>query len=91
MNRLQINFEVTGEGEENTGNKGGRIASSPLPINSGMIWFKRDKEKERFYLLAGMGGKAMRRKNKIFLAWSIFAAAVVSFALALTLFLLNIN
>ncbi|HZQ47734.1 MAG TPA: hypothetical protein VFC07_12020 [Verrucomicrobiae bacterium] len=58
---------------------------------TGMIWFKRDKEKERFYLLPGMGGKAMRKKNKIFLAWSIFAAVIVSFALALTLVLLNVH
>jgi hypothetical protein len=54
-----------------------------------MICLKRDKEKERFYLFAGMGGKAMRRKNKIFLAWSILAAMVVSFALAFFLLTLN--
>lgn len=54
-----------------------------------MIWLKKDREKERFYLLAGMGGRAMRRKNKIFLVWSIFAAAVVSFVLALVLMTLG--
>lgn len=54
-----------------------------------MSWLKRSKEKERFYLLAGMGGKAQRRKNKIFLAWSILAAAVVSFVLGVTFYFLN--
>jgi len=28
-----------------------------------MSWFARDKEKDRYYLFAGMGGKAGKRKE----------------------------
>lgn len=43
-----------------------------------MGWFKRDREKDRFYLLPGMGGKAYVRKRNIILAWSIIAGLLVS-------------
>ena len=50
-----------------------------------MGWFKRDKEKERFYLLPGQGGKALRRKRRLILKWAIvagiFVSAVLGFAL----------
>jgi len=54
-----------------------------------MIWPKRNKEKERFYLLAGMGGRALRRKRRIFLAWSIAAGLMVSVLVGIILFLVN--
>jgi hypothetical protein len=44
--------------------------------------FQRDKERERFYLLPGMGGKAMRRKRKFMLLWAIVAGLFVSATLA---------
>jgi hypothetical protein len=47
-----------------------------------MAWFERDKERERFYLLPGMGGKAKRRKEMRFLLWSVVAALVVSAIMA---------
>lgn len=47
-----------------------------------MSWFERDKEKERFYLLPGMGGKAKRRKEMRFLLWSVVAALVISAIMA---------
>jgi hypothetical protein len=50
---------------------------------------KRHKERERFYLLPGMGGKGLRRKRKITLIYSLIAGAFVSFLLALTLYLMN--
>jgi hypothetical protein len=56
-----------------------------------MNLFKRDKEKERFYLLAGMGGKAYRRKQNMFLAWSLFAGAVVSLGVAVSLYFFNLH
>ena len=31
----------------------------------------KDKERHRFYLLPGMGGKALRRKRKAVLRWTI--------------------
>ena len=54
-----------------------------------MIWGKRDKERERYYLLPGMGGKASRRKHNRILAWSIAAGLLVSMVLALVLLLAN--
>ncbi len=40
------------------------------------------KEKERYYLFAGMGGSAARRKRNLFLMWALIAAAVVAAGLA---------
>jgi hypothetical protein len=54
-----------------------------------MSWLERDKEKERFYLLAGMGGKAFRRKRRVILVWSIGAGLLVSAVLACILFLVS--
>lgn len=49
----------------------------------------KGKEKERYYLLAGMGGKAYRRKHLIFLTWSLLAGLLVSLTLAGTLYFVN--
>jgi hypothetical protein len=54
-----------------------------------MSWFERDKEKERFYLLPGMGGRARRQKELRFLRWSIAAGVVVSAIVAIALYLLS--
>jgi len=54
-----------------------------------MNWPKRNKEKPRYYLFAGMGGKALRRKHRIILAWSILAGLTISFIFALTLYFVN--
>ena len=54
-----------------------------------MPWFQRDKERERFYLLPGMGGRALRRKRKVMLQWSLVAGLLVSVVLAWLLYLLN--
>jgi hypothetical protein len=43
-----------------------------------MAWFARDKEKERFYLLPGMGGRNLRRKRAVILRWSIAAGLLTS-------------
>jgi hypothetical protein len=90
MNRLQSYFDGRESEEEKAGINRASIAPSPRVIG-GMSWWKRNKERERFYLLPGMGGKAQRRKNKVFLAWSILAAVVVSFVLAITFFLMNVR
>jgi hypothetical protein len=52
-------------------------------------WFKRDKERQRFYLFAGMGGRAARRKHMIFLQVSLLIGLFVSGALALALYIMN--
>jgi hypothetical protein len=54
-----------------------------------MAWFSRDKEKQRFYLLPGMGGRNLRRKRKIILWWSIAAGLLTSGALAALLYILS--
>jgi hypothetical protein len=54
-----------------------------------MSVFRRDKEKERFYLLPGMGGKAFRRKQNIFLIWSLLAGALVALVMAASLYFVN--
>ena len=50
---------------------------------------KADKERERFYLLPGMGGRAARRKHLYFLKWSVVAALGLSAILALVMYLVN--
>ncbi len=51
-----------------------------------MQWFARNKERERFYLLPGMGGRALRRKQRLFLRWSIVAGVFTSAILACILY-----
>ena len=46
------------------------------------------KERERFYLLPGMGGSALRRKRKVMLRWSIAAGLLVSGIMAAVLYFL---
>jgi hypothetical protein len=50
---------------------------------------KPDKERERFYLLPGMGGREARRKHLYFLKWSVVAALGISAILALVMYLVN--
>jgi len=50
---------------------------------------RRGKEPERFYLFAGMGGRAARRKHKLILQWSLLAGTVASAAVAAILYLFN--
>jgi hypothetical protein len=55
-----------------------------------MRWFARNKERERFYLLPGQGGRALRRKRRVFFWWSILAGLVVSAFLAGLLYLIDV-
>ncbi len=54
-----------------------------------MRWFARNKEQQRFYLLPGMGGRALRRKHQRFLRWSIAIGLVVSAFVAGVLYLIS--
>jgi hypothetical protein len=54
-----------------------------------MFRFKPDKEPERYYLLPGMGGEPFRRKQLVFLKWSIIASLVISAVLAVMMYLIN--
>jgi len=54
-----------------------------------MFRSKRDKEKNRFYLLPGMGGRSHRRKQWFILKWSLVAALFFSAILSLVLYLID--
>jgi hypothetical protein len=49
----------------------------------------RDKDKNRFYLLPGQGGRAHRRKQWRILKWSLFVALVVSGIMAGLMYWMN--
>ena len=44
------------------------------------------KDPQRFYLLPGMGGSALRRKRRIILRWSVAAGLLVSVLVAWALY-----
>jgi hypothetical protein len=50
---------------------------------------KKEKERERFYLLPGQGGRALRRKQRFFLKWSLIVAFIIALILAGIMYLLN--
>jgi hypothetical protein len=52
-------------------------------------WFQKEKEKQRFYLLPGMGGKAYRRKQNFILKVSICVGLIISLTFALALYFMN--
>jgi len=54
-----------------------------------MPWLERNKERDRFYLLPGMGGRGLRRKRRIILVWSIVAGLLASALLAAILYLMS--
>ena len=54
-----------------------------------MFWQKRDKEKHRFYLLPGQGGRAHRQKQKLIIAWSLIAALIVALVMAAAMYWMN--
>jgi hypothetical protein len=49
----------------------------------------KNKDKNRFYLLPGQGGRAHRRKQWRILTWSLFAALVVAGILAAAMYWIN--
>jgi hypothetical protein len=51
--------------------------------------FSSGKEPERFYLLPGMGGRALERKRRLMLWWGIAVGLAISFGLAGLMYFLN--
>jgi hypothetical protein len=49
----------------------------------------KEKEKSRYYLLPGQGGRARRRKQWLIMKWSLFAALFVAGILAAVMYWLN--
>ena len=59
-----------------------------------MSWFgtsrsQPPKERERFYLLPGMGGRAYRRKYRLILKWAVVAGLLTSASVAALLYFLS--
>ena len=47
------------------------------------------KEKSRYYLLPGMGGRMYRKKQRVIIKWAILAALVVSVVMAVLIYWLS--
>ncbi len=54
-----------------------------------MFGSKQNKERERFYLLPGMGGRAYRRKQKSILKASLVVGLLVGLVLGAVLYWVN--
>ena len=54
-----------------------------------MLFRKRDKERDRYYLLPGMGKRLARKKRRVIWIWSLIAAVLVSGILAAVLYWMN--
>jgi len=54
-----------------------------------MLDLDRSKERQRFYLLPGQGGRAARRKQKLALLWAIVVGLAASVAVAAALYFIN--
>jgi hypothetical protein len=50
---------------------------------------KKEKERERFYLLPGQGGRSLRRKRLVQLRWAMLAAVLAGGVLAGIMWLLS--
>ena len=56
-----------------------------------MPWLERNKERDRFYLLPGMGGRGLRRKRRKIMLWSIVAGLLASALMAGILYLISLQ
>jgi len=54
-----------------------------------MIFKSKDKERERYYLLPGMSGRAWRQKLKSMVGWGLLAGVATSLVVAALLYLIN--
>ena len=54
-----------------------------------MFGIEKNRERERFYLLPGMGGRNARQKHKLLLQWAITIGLLASAIFAAMLYLLN--
>jgi hypothetical protein len=54
-----------------------------------MGWFSTNKERERYYLLPGMGGRALKAKQRTMLWWGIAVGGAIAGAFAAILYFLQ--
>ena len=52
-------------------------------LKKGVLFGRKNKEPERFYLLPGQGGKNFQRKQKVFLIWTVIVAVIFGGLLSL--------
>jgi hypothetical protein len=52
---------------------------------------KKNKEKERYYLLPGQGGRMYRKKQKTILLWSMVAGFLVCLIVAAVMYFTDRN
>ena len=52
-----------------------------------MFGFKSNKPRERFYLLPGQGGSNYRRKQQLFMRWTISVAVVLGLILGIVMWM----
>jgi hypothetical protein len=51
-----------------------------------MGFFFKDKEQDRYYLLPGMGGRALQRKQRASLVWALAVGLVISATIAAAMY-----
>ncbi len=54
-----------------------------------MLFRKVDKDRDRYYLLAGMGKRLALKKRRLFMAWSLAIGIIAAGLLAVIIYLLN--
>lgn len=68
----------------------GMVLAPTMEIRE-MLGFGRNRQRQRFYLLPGMGGRARWRKEMMYLRWAIAAGLLVSALVACILYVLSHN
>lgn len=58
-------------------------------MSANLLSARPEKERERYYLLPGMGGRALRRKRRMIMQWSLAAGLLASAIVACLLYLLS--
>ena len=54
-----------------------------------MLFGRRNKPRERYYLLPGMGGRAYRKKLAFMVGWGILGGFAASLIIAAALYVMN--
>jgi hypothetical protein len=63
--------------------------SLKIENNYAVFGSQKKKDERRFYLLPGMGGRALKRKRRLILQWSIVAGLFASAVVAGILYLIS--
>jgi hypothetical protein len=85
---ISIRLDVKKSGVARYGNVVG-LKSLALQLRCAVGWHERDREKERYYLLPGMGGGAYRRKRKKIIQCTLAIGLVVSAIVAGILYVMS--